>query len=131
MQTIKGETELQQLQGKLHELLNVLRQENDCLQSREIASLEKITREKQILLETLDNMQFSQADKDKLENETVIKQLLQDCEELNLQNGRHIQMGLRLNEQLLTMMCNPDMVSVYTADGKSHKSFSYHSAAKV
>ena len=131
MDTIHGQEqdEIRRLKNQLLELLKVLEQENQALQDRDLTLLESLTAEKNSLLSTLSTVR-SQPEKSTAEYD-VIRQLVQQCEKLNIVNGCIIQSGLRLNEQLLNIIQGNDNVPVYTSTGECNKSRSSQNMIEI
>lgn len=134
--------------SQLEELIELLHEEHNILQLRDVVALEECTQRKQDMLETLANLG---REKDALEKEyeistnegiennsklsalkTHIRQLLQKTKDQNDINGSIIDVSRQFGQQILDIMFGKSSENkTYDADGKDSRTTTGHTLAKI
>jgi len=131
---------------KLEEFVNLLDQEHESVKTRDIATLEQCTKNKQDLLAQLEQFEakrnqyasdpktkeFASTNIDVSKIENRIKALLVKCRELNEVNGAMIDISQQFSHRMLGIILGDTSVNTtYDAEGKSSSQLKAQSVARI
>lgn len=139
---------LDQYAGKLEQLISVLRNEHESLNSKDIAGLEQCTQRKHEILSELEQLEAIRTEADSQQHhggnsESIpgnhldeikdrIKNLLEECRHLNETNGAIVDISKQFNQRLLEVILGkPSAADTYNATGKNDSRLPTQTVAKI